>query len=337
VLPELYYLGGVPLSSQIGRRARHLTAQLAARPEPFFLNCFYSTTHPPFASEYPWYIKYADPSYDGASKFAMARLNDPFDIIRRQAEPREEFDLDQILKLYNGSVAQFDHEVGLMLDYLEKAGLADNTIVVIYSDHGMEFFEHATWGQGNSVIGEVSPRIPFILADPRRGQAMTVSEITRSIDIAPTLVELAGGAAPASIDGMSLAPLMHNPGVSLNLPAFNETGIWLTDVPGLPDDHLRYPGVLDIIEIPDIASGTLALKPEYEELILRAKDRMVRRGKWKLIYQPTRQSYTLQLFDVQADPECRRNRYREEPEIAAQLWALLKEWIEADPKLNLEH
>jgi arylsulfatase A-like enzyme len=39
-------------------------------------------------------------------------------------------------------------------------------VVVIYSDHGMEFFEHNTWGQGNSAIGDFSPRVPLIIADP---------------------------------------------------------------------------------------------------------------------------------------------------------------------------
>ncbi|HSO44010.1 MAG TPA: sulfatase-like hydrolase/transferase, partial [Rhodoferax sp.] len=147
LLPELYYLGGVPLTQPLGKRARRLVARLAESAQPFFLNVFYSTTHPPFASEWPWYTRFTDPAYAGESKFAMARLTDPFEIIRRQGAPKEEFDLDQIIDLYDGCVAEFDDEVGKMLRHLEVCGLADNTIVVVYSDHGMEFFEHDTWGQ----------------------------------------------------------------------------------------------------------------------------------------------------------------------------------------------
>jgi glycosyltransferase involved in cell wall biosynthesis len=49
MLPELYYLGGVPLTQPMGKRARRLVSRLAESPQPFFLNVFYSTTHPPFA------------------------------------------------------------------------------------------------------------------------------------------------------------------------------------------------------------------------------------------------------------------------------------------------
>jgi arylsulfatase A-like enzyme len=113
---------------------------------------------PPFSSEAVVHVLHR-PAYAGESKFAMAKLTDPFEIIRRQGAPKEEFDLDQIVDLYDGCVAQFDDEVGKMLRHLETCGLADNTIVVVYSDHGMEFFEHDTWGQEFSV-GEASRAFP---------------------------------------------------------------------------------------------------------------------------------------------------------------------------------
>ncbi|MBS0330677.1 MAG: sulfatase, partial [Proteobacteria bacterium] len=179
LLPEVYYLGGVPLTQPLGKRARRLVSRLAESAQPFFLNVFYSTTHPPFASEWPWYTRFADPDYAGESKFAMARLTDPFEIIRRQGAPREEFDLDQIIDLYDGCVAEFDDEVGKMLAHLEVCGLADNTIIVVYSDHGMEFFEHDTWGQGNSAVGDFSPRIPLVIRAPGRPARGTVDQVVR--------------------------------------------------------------------------------------------------------------------------------------------------------------
>ena len=191
LLPELYYLGGVPLTSQMGRRARRLVSRLAASPQPFFLNVFYSTTHPPFASEWPWYTRFADPAYAGESKFAMSKLTDPFEIIRRQGAPKEEFDLDQIIDLYDGCVAQFDDEVGRMLEHLEACGLAQNTIVVVYSDHGMEFFEHDTWGQGNSAVGDFSPRVPLVIRDPRKPAGGDETPWFAA-SIWPHLLELAG-------------------------------------------------------------------------------------------------------------------------------------------------
>lgn len=327
-LPEIYYLGGVPLTSQLGKRARHLVSQLAQTQQPFFFNAFYSTTHPPFASEYPWYAQHSCPGYKGESKFAMARLTEPFDIIRRQGEPKEEFDLDQILSLYDGCVAQFDHEVGCMLEQLESSGLADNTIVVIYSDHGMEFFEHDTWGQGNSAIGEASPRIPLIIYDPRRNSTAQIEQIVRSIDIAPTLAELAGAAIPTEVDGVSLVPVLDDPDQKLDLCAFSETGLWLTDIPGLPKDHLRYPDLLELITVPDLTTGTLAIKDEYIPRILAAKDMMVRKGKWKLVYQPLETSCLLLLFDMDTDPQCKHDCAPVHPEIVQSLHKELDTWAQ---------
>src|SRR5512139_1572632 len=254
-------------------RARRLVSRLAAAPNPFFLNVFYSTTHPPFASEWPWYTRYADPTYMGSSKFAMAKLADPFEIIRRQGAPKEEFDLDQIIDLYDGCVAQFDDEVGRMLRHLDACGLADNTIVVIYSDHGMEFFEHDTWGQGNSAVGDFSARIPLVIRDPRRPARGKVDKVVRSIDLAPTLLDLVDAPPVSSMDGTSLAECLKQEGACPDLDAFNETGIWIADMPGLPETHLRYPDLLELMEVPDRSSGTLAIKTGYCEAILTAKDR----------------------------------------------------------------
>jgi arylsulfatase A-like enzyme/glycosyltransferase involved in cell wall biosynthesis len=333
LLPELYYLGGVPLTQPLGKRARRLVSRLAESPQPFFLNVFYSTTHPPFSSEWPWYTRFADSGYAGESKFAMARLTDPFDIIRRQGAPREEFDLDQIIDLYDGCVAEFDDEVGRMLTHLETCGLADNTIVVVYSDHGMEFFEHDTWGQGNSAVGEASPRIPLVIRDPRLAPRGQVDTVVRSIDLAPTLLELVDAPPAAGMDGVSLAGCLKQAAPCPELDAFNETGIWIADIPGMPDAHLRYPGLLELMEVPDRVSGTLTIKPEYSNVILAAKDRMIRHGHWKLTYQPLSDGELLQLFDVAADPMCKNNLIDQHPDMTAMLWQRLNGWIGRVPDM----
>ena len=329
LLPELYYLGGVPLTQPLGKRARRLVSRLAESTQPFFLNVFYSTTHPPFASEWPWYTRFADPAYAGESKFAMARLTDPFEIIRRQGAPKEEFDLGQIIDLYDGCVAEFDDEVGKMLAHLETCGLSNNTIVVVYSDHGMEFFEHDSWGQGNSAVGDFSPRIPLVIRDPRITPRGMVDKVVRSIDLAPTLLELVDAPPVASMDGVSLAGCLSQEGVCPELDAFNETGIWVADIPGLPKDHLRYPDLLELMEVPNHVTGTLAIKPEYCKTILDAKDRMIRHGRWKLVYQPLESDYSLQLFDLENDPACQQDVSAQHQDVQADLWRKLQAFVQA--------
>lgn len=336
VLPEIYYLGGVPQTDHVGRRAREMLSRIASSNEPFMLNVFFSTTHPPFASEWPYFERYAASDYRGESKFAMARLSDPFDIIRRQGDSRREFDLQQIIDLYDGCVDRFDHEVGRLLDHLAACGLEENTIVALYGDHGMEFFEHDTWGQGNSAIGDFSARVPFLVADPRLPGAGCCEEVVRTIDIAPTLLDLAG-CDRMGTEGVSLRSLLEGGSLAGPLTAFNETGIWITDMPGLPPDHLRYPDLFELLDVTDLAKGTLVVKDVYRQRIVVAKDRMIRRGNWKLVFQPLeRRGKRLQLFDLARDPGCTRDLAAEHTEITAALWSDLLKWISADASMRPE-
>jgi arylsulfatase A-like enzyme len=257
----------------------------------------------------------------------MARLTDPWEIIRRQGDSKKEFDLDQIIDLYDGCVRNFDDEVRKIFERLTALGLAENTIVVIYSDHGMELFEHDTWGQGNNARGDHSPRVPLVIVDPRREARGVVPTVVRSIDVAPTLLELVGFEVPETMDGASLLPLIEGRESDLGLTAFSETGIWVTEVPGMRHDHLRYPNLLDLLEVPDKRMGTLALKPEFENFVVRAKDRMVRSGRWKLVYEPTLSDPVYTLYDVENDPECRKDLAAIHPDVADRLKAELLAWM----------
>ncbi|MBI3772177.1 MAG: sulfatase-like hydrolase/transferase [Gammaproteobacteria bacterium] len=324
LLPEIFFLGGIPTTDQLGKDARLMISQLASCNRPFFLNIFFSTTHGPFGSEYPYYLKYCAPDYQGPSKFVMARLTDPWEIIRRQQEPREAFDLDQIIGLYDGCVSRFDDEFGKIIEHVTQCGILDNTIIAVYSDHGMEFFEHHTWGQGNSVISDISSRIPLILSAPGLPNDREITHPVRSIDIAPTLLDIIGIKSGPNMDGLSLLPCILDAKLDPCLEVFNETGIWLTDLPGTPPGHLRYPDLLELLTIRNISTGTISIKPEYEELVVRAKDRMIRLGKWKLVYQPLQNEYLLKLFDLNNDPSCLNNIANGNPEIVTDLWRRLK-------------
>lgn len=328
-LPELYYLAGVPMTSELGYQGRRVINALAQTDKPFLLHMFYSTTHPPFGVEYPYYTKLSKPDYDGESKFVMSRLTEPFEIIRRQGQPKEEFDLDQILDLYDSCVARFDDEVGRMLEHLEACGLAENTLIVVYSDHGMEFFEHNTWGQGNSAIGDFSPRIPLLIVGAGI-QPGIYQGVVRSIDVMPTLLEQAGIPLPPNLDGVPLTPALQGKTLQ-DLAAFNETGIWIADIPGLPERHLRYPDLLELLEVPNRQTGTLAVKPEYVRVTIQAKDRMIRQNQWKLVYQPLDEGYVLRLFDTESDPNCESDISSCYPEVTARLWAQLADWMSQDP------
>jgi len=331
-LPELYYLAGVPLTNALGERTRQLVNELAAGEQPFLVTLFSGATHVPFGSEFPYYTLFSDPAYRGESKFVMFKFTDPMEIVDKQEQERGEFDLPQIMNLYDGCVRRFDDEVARICAHLEACGIADNTVLVVFSDHGTDFFENHTWGQGNTVIGsDPSARIPLLVVDPRRAAGGRVDAVTRSVDLMPTLLELLGLPCPEGVDGYSLMPFLDGRGEPAPRDAFQETGIWLGHVPGRDPEHLIYPRLLDLLDVPDKRSGTLAVRAELQDVVIEAKDRMVRSGRWKLVYLPLRRGARYLLFDVEADPACSRDLASANPEKVAELKARLIGWMTEDP------
>jgi hypothetical protein len=191
----------------------------------------------------------------------------------------------------------------------------------------MEFFENQTWGQGNSVISDVSNRIPLLISAPGMNPGGHIPHPVRSIDLAPTLLELAGLKVMAGMDGLSLASSMREHANDPELDVFSETGVWLTDLPGTPAGHLRYPNLLDLLTVRNIATGTISIKPEYVDRVIFAKDRMIRVGRWKLVYQPLNDGHLLKLYNMAKDRNCLNDVSGDHPEIIESLWPRLGLWI----------
>ncbi|ROR29628.1 sulfatase family protein [Inmirania thermothiophila] len=329
LLPELYYLAGRPLTADVGRAARRAIDRLAAGRRPFFLLTFIATTHAPFGSEYPYYTLFSGGGYRGRSKFSMTGVFTPEDIARRQAQGAEAFDVQQIVDLYDGAVRRFDDEVGRIVEHLAARGLLDDTIVVVFSDHGTDLFERGTWGQGNTVLGDdPSNRIPLVVVDPRRRGPRTVRATVRSVDLAPTLLELAGlDPGRLQADGRSLVPFMDGVEAAPRA-AYFATGAWLARVQGMAEDHLRVPPLLELLEIPDHGTGTIALSAEGRRRIEAARDRAVRYGRWKLVRIPTKAGPRYALYDL-AEPQA-GDVTAHHPALAACLRRALEAWVE-DP------
>lgn len=331
-LPEIYYLAGIPLTTELFSDTRSLISTMATNEKPFCINLFTATTHVPFGSNYPYYNLFTPNKYSGESQFIMTKLATPEEIIEKQELGPEAFDVPQILNLYDGCVVQFDDEVGKLLAHLKTCGLTDNTIVVIYSDHGADFFETGSWGQGNTLMGDdPSGRVPLIIYDPRQQQSQVVTQTVRTIDIAPTLLELLGLPPIASMDGESLVAAIREPTSSLDLLAYQETGLWLGRVPGAHTKHLYYPNLLELLDIPNKRTGMLCIKQQYYGRVIEAKDRAVRNDRWKLIAMPTEEGVLYRLFDLQTDPACSSDLAAIEPEIFNTLKTTLDKMISDDP------
>ena len=110
----------------------------------------------------------------------------------------------ELIRAYHSCVSYVDAQVGRVLAALEESGHAQDTIVVLWSDHGWYLGEHGQWAKMG--VHELGLRVPLIVRAPGSERAGLVSQaIVELVDLYPTLCELAGVPAPAQLEGQSFA------------------------------------------------------------------------------------------------------------------------------------
>lgn len=118
-------------------------------------------------------------------------------------------------------ISFMDAQVGLLLDAMDRNHLWDNTIVVFTADHGYHLGEHGGMWHKISTFDEAA-RIPLIIAAPGMKANARCSRIVESVDLYPTIAQLAGLPIPAGLQGTSLVPLLQNPQQAWDRPAFTQ-------------------------------------------------------------------------------------------------------------------
>ena len=115
-----------------------------------------------------------------------------------------------LLHGYYACVSYVDAQIGLMLDTLEVLGIRDDTIIVVWGDHGWHLGEMGIWGKATNY--EIATRVPLIFWTPEmKNRGKSTNAIVELVDLYPTLCELAGLSKPSHLAGKSLVPLLNNP------------------------------------------------------------------------------------------------------------------------------
>lgn len=122
-----------------------------------------------------------------------------------------------LVRAYLASVSFVDSQVGRVLRALDQGGFADNTIVVLWSDHGWHLGEKMI--SGKNTLWHESTRVPLIFAGPGINSDVKCSKPAQLLDMYPTLVELAGLPERNGLDGHSLVPQLKDPNADREWPA----------------------------------------------------------------------------------------------------------------------
>ena len=212
-----------------------LMKELAAKNAPFFVAVGFHKPHLPFVAP----KKYADlyersqfhvaeikekpvgaPDYAGQPGWELR--NGMYSDIPLLNEGRPIPDDMQITLIhgYHACVSYTDAQIGKLLDALEASGKADNTIVILWGDHGWHLGDHGFWCKHTNY--EQATRAPLIIADLRHPKEQKSSSPVEFLDIYPTLCELAELPAPGILEGVSLTPILNDPDASVKEAAMSQ-------------------------------------------------------------------------------------------------------------------
>jgi iduronate 2-sulfatase len=195
---------------------------------------------------------------------------------------------------YYAATSYMDAQLGKVLDALEASSLAENTIIALWGDHGWHLGDLGMWCKHTNF--EQAARIPLIVAAPGKKTGTRTQALVETVDIYPTLAELAALPAPTGLDGRSFSRVLADPAATTR-------------------DH------------------AIHVYPRDEKLgraIRTASHRLV---EWK-VPGASAQTAVYELYDYTSDPLETRNHASSQPETVARLRALLDTHPEAKPQFK---
>ena len=127
----------------------------------------------------------------------------------------------ELIRGYYAAASYTDAQIGRVIDELDRLGLRENTVIVLWGDHGWQLGEHGEWCKHTNF--EVATRAPLILSAPgQKHVGAKTDALAEFVDIYPTLSELCGLPLPEGLEGTSLAPVMNDPNRAWKKAAFSQ-------------------------------------------------------------------------------------------------------------------
>ena len=247
VSDDVYNDGGVAKAAVARIR------KLAASKEPFFLAVGFNKPHLPFnAPKKYWDLydraKIQVPSrdkvinglpYDGSSWGELKNYSD----IAKDAKTLDDAKTRELIHGYRASVSYMDAQVGRLIKALDETGLVQNTVIVLWGDHGYYLGDYGEWCKHTTY--EVAAHVPLIISAPGLPKNKRTKALTELVDLFPTLCDLTGNPIPKNLHGLSLKPLLNDPAAKWKAGAFsqyfkNKRGVGKVLGTSLRTDRYRY-------------------------------------------------------------------------------------------------
>lgn len=202
------------------------------RDRPFFLAMGFYKPHLPFTAPKRYWDHY-DPSTialaenpfapEGVTEFSLTNFGElrKYYGIPQGDDPVPDTLARQLIHGYYACVSYIDAQIGRLLDELDRLNLRNNTVVILWGDHGWKLGEHGGWCKHTDF--ELDTRVPLLISAPGMKAAGRSSEaLVEYVDIYPTLAELCGLSAPGNLEGFSFVPLLDEPDRAWKLAAFTQ-------------------------------------------------------------------------------------------------------------------
>ena len=243
-----------------------------------------------------------------------------------------------LLHGYYACVSYIDAHIGKILDELERLGLSENTIIMLWGDHGWHLGEHGIWGK--ATLYDISTRAPLIVSAPgMKARGKQSDALVEFLDMYPTLCELTNLPVPSHVQGKSFRHLLNNPGSKGKEAAFSQ----------FPSPALREWASLPLDTVMRKKFNELAERKEYEiqqefgdiwdrELFeyhlmgYAMRTDRYRFIRWVDIRKPEK-SLALELYDHKTDPNETVNLAKN-PKYTKQLKKLEEQMIRAGISVN---
>ncbi|MFN8240954.1 MAG: sulfatase, partial [Bacteroidales bacterium] len=221
---------GAYRDGQVASKALSYLSSLSKSGQPFFLAAGFIKPHLPFVCPEKYWRLYDNetinlPAYqakpEGGPDIAMTNWGE----LRRYkgipaVGPLPADTSRLLIQGYMACVSFTDAQVGKLLDEVERLGLKDNTVIVLFGDHGWHLGDHGLWCKHTNF--EQATRAPLIIYVPGIKGGKSESAMVEFVDVYPSIAEVCGLSPEKQTEGRSLVQLMKNPGMNWNEVAFSQ-------------------------------------------------------------------------------------------------------------------